>query len=58
MLKELDSTGAYLDLAFVLKNSPFSYRICSVVGVYGIYDSPPFYINDAISNPHLILNSF
>lgn len=33
-----DSAGAYLASTFVLKNSPFSYRICSVVGVYGIYD--------------------
>lgn len=33
-----DSAGAYLAAAFVLKSSTFSYRICSVVGVYGIYD--------------------
>ncbi|WP_228548310.1 alpha/beta hydrolase [Sporosarcina obsidiansis] len=33
-----DSAGAYLAALFSLKNRPFSYRICAVVGVYGPYD--------------------
>jgi acetyl esterase/lipase len=33
-----DSAGAHLAALFALKYQPFSYKICSVVGVYGIYD--------------------
>lgn len=33
-----DSAGAYLATMFSLTHQPFSYRICSVVAVYGIYD--------------------
>lgn len=33
-----DSAGAHLASLFALKNRPFSYKICAVVGVYGIYD--------------------
>ncbi|EKN62635.1 hypothetical protein BABA_25266 [Neobacillus bataviensis LMG 21833] len=33
-----DSAGAYLAALFALKVRPFSYKICSVIGVYGVYD--------------------
>lgn len=33
-----DSAGAYISTLFALKNHPFSYRLCAVVGVYGLYD--------------------
>lgn len=33
-----DSAGAHLSALFTLKQQPFSYQICAVVGIYGIYD--------------------
>ncbi|AXI00027.1 alpha/beta hydrolase [Sporosarcina sp. PTS2304] len=33
-----DSAGAYLATMFSLTRQPFSYRICAVVAVYGIFD--------------------
>ena len=41
-----DSAGAYLSSYFALKNNSFNYRICSVIGIYGIYD-----LVDECSNP-------
>lgn len=43
-----DSAGAHLASLFILKYRPFSYKICSVIGVYGVYDLVEECINPII----------
>ena len=54
-----DSAGAYLSSLFALSNHSFSYRICSVIGVYGLYDlayecKNPIIVRDVNMNERLL----
>ncbi|MEK4026195.1 alpha/beta hydrolase [Sporosarcina sp. FSL W7-1283] len=54
-----DSAGAYLSSLFALSNHSFSYRVCSVIGVYGLYDlayecKNPIIVRDVNMNERLL----
>lgn len=54
-----DSAGAYLSSLFSLSNHSFSYRVCSVIGVYGLYDlayecKNPIIVRDVNMNERLL----
>ncbi|HJF33913.1 MAG TPA: alpha/beta hydrolase [Sporosarcina psychrophila] len=53
-----DSAGAYLAALFALKNEPFSYTICSVIGVYGVYNLLEECINPIIERDNNMFERF